>query len=208
MGEIATKEDLDPAVRVALAYATRPTSMRFTAFFLLDAQLAALALASREVMLTQLRLAWWRDALAGSHPRAANAHPILRATDAAFGEQRAGLGSLVDGWEAAAVDEAATERGGPLADARAGVCSLIAPDAAVEAIRAACAIWTQGSERSWVGDPAKLVAVAPVLALPRDLRPLAVLAGLSRRSLARGHDTMLGDRLSPLVAIRLGIFGR
>ena len=37
---------------------------------------------------------------------------------------------------------------------------------------------------------------------------VAVLAGLARRSGKRGGGPLIGDRLSPLAAIRLGIFGR
>ena len=44
--------------------------------------------------------------------------------------------------------------------------------------------------------------------LPAALRPLAVIEGLARRSLRAGGGPMLGDRLSPLVALRLGLFGR
>ena len=45
-------------------------------------------------------------------------------------------------------------------------------------------------------------------ALPRALRPLAVLAGLAHRSLARGGTALLGGPGAMLYAMRVGITGR
>ena len=46
------------------------------------------------------------------------------------------------------------------------------------------------------------------LRLSRDMRPLAVIAGLARRSLHFRGRPMLGDRASPLIALRLSLIGR
>ena len=46
------------------------------------------------------------------------------------------------------------------------------------------------------------------LRLSRDMRPLAVIAGLARRSLRFRGRPMLGDRASPLIALRLSLIGR
>jgi hypothetical protein len=35
-----------------------------------------------------------------------------------------------------------------------------------------------------------------------------VLDGLAFRAVRLGHETLLGDRLSPLAALRVGFFGR
>src|SRR5690606_37739791 len=64
-----------------------------------------------------------------------------------------------------------------------------------------------GAERELVIEPAGPLRATPIR-LPRELRPLAVLAGLGRRSLARGGVPLLGGPGSVLAAIRLGITGR
>lgn len=81
-----------PDVALALGYARRGQGV-LQALFALDATLARLTLGTREPLVAQMRLTWWRDALLAPVPPA---HPILRALD---GAGRAPLLALVDGWE-------------------------------------------------------------------------------------------------------------
>lgn len=204
--------ELGEAERLALAYAPAGARPAFRAVLALDGMLARVALAGREPLPAQLRLAWWREACARL-PDAAG-HPLL----AALAEHwRAGpepLVALVDAWEeivagtggfAVAAEAVAQQRGRVLA-----LCAGEGEGTARDAARA----WTlasladrapDGAARKRMRAAARLIPRRP---MPRALRPLAVLAGLSHRALATGRSALLGDRLSPLAALRLGIFGR
>lgn len=211
MNEITSFQHLGAAERLALSYATPATKARFSAFLILDTQLRGVAIVPREAMLTQVRLAWWREALVSRATPAANAHPVLSTAAAAFGSERAQLAALADGWEAVGVGEHAGEGLVALAEARAAICEAIDPAASAGAVRANCDPWSRLSALPVHGGPAQTCEAQRserLPPLPRALRPLAVLGGLARRSLARGEGQLLGDRLSPLVAIRLGILGR
>ena len=162
-------------------------------------------------MLGQLRLAWWRERLGeGSPPRG---EPLLALLES-WGDCRAALVPLVDGWEAmlgeAPRDVAALVAG--RAGAVAGLARLIgAGERAGEAERLARG-WTLG-ELTKLTAQAEERAAAHALALahdwaparlPRGLRPLAVLHGLSRRQHLGKAEASLGALLA---GIRLGIFG-
>lgn len=211
MNEIADFQDLGVPERLALSYATAATKARFAAFLMLDAQLREVAMVPREAMLTQVRLAWWREALASVAALGANAHPVLRSAAAAFGGERVRLAALADGWEAVSVGEDQGEGVVALAKARAAICKVIEPSASAGAVRANCEVWSRFSAsllRIRPTPDGEDHSREPLPPLPRTLRPLAVICGLARRSLAHGDGQLLGDRLSPIVAIRLGILGR
>lgn len=208
----ALAEGLAEAERLALAAAPRRSRARYGAVLLLDAALRRIALSARDPLPTQFRLAWWRDAVGRVPP--GREHPVLAAlTEAGFAEP-APLVALVDAWEAVAVGEDRLAlRAEALARARGQAFSLCAGTDPVLAI-AAARCWTLVELAATSGDPgegAALLATArhtSLPPLPRDLRPLALLAGLARRAALRGGEPLLGDRLSPLAAIRLHIFGR
>lgn len=211
MHEISRFHDLGAAEQLALAYTSGAVKARFRGLLMVDAQLRGIAIVPREAMMTQVRLAWWREALSSPSPPAPNAHPVLRAALSAFDNRRSLLVALVDGWEGVAVGEDKEVALAALTAARADICSAIAPAAPPEAVEDHCAVWSAASAlrvgQSTANADARLWT-QPLPALPRELRPLAVLAGLARRSLRRGDGELLGDRLSPLAAIRLGILGR
>jgi hypothetical protein len=86
-----------PAVaRLALVYA--PASARQQTLAL-DARLATLIRRSSEPMLAQLRLAWWREAIAQDPARWPQGEPVL-ATLRSWGPRAGEVTVLVDGWEA------------------------------------------------------------------------------------------------------------
>ena len=55
----------DPERRLALAYAPRDRRGALAVLWALDERLGSIVAATREAMLGEIRLAWWRDALAG-----------------------------------------------------------------------------------------------------------------------------------------------
>ena len=211
-GSDAPEAALDVPERLALNYA--PISVRpgFKVFFLLDAQLRRNAELPREPALIQWRLAWWRDALASTDRLGAASHPLLRQVRDSLPMAKDALTALVDGWEAVSVGEAASADAAELGTARATVIAWIAGEG--NGVEEAARRWTfveqaerqKGeAERTGLLDNARAI---PAVRLARELRPLAVLDGLAKRALDRGGGPLLGDRLSPLAAIRLGIFGR
>lgn len=206
--------ELGEAERLAVAYAPAHLRARYRALFALDGVLGRIALPVREPLPAQLKLAWWRDAC-GRLP-ASREHPVLAALAESWGADPGVLAALVDGWEEIAVaQDGIADAARKLGDARGAVLANCAhaPRAAASASDAA-RVWTlvtlAGAERAPAKGTAMRAAAAlvPHRPLPRALRPLAVLEGLSRRALAADRPLLLGDRLSPLAAMRLGIFGR
>lgn len=123
----------DPEIRLAFAYAPSGRRAALAALWALDGRLAAMALAAREPMLAQIRLAWWRDALyALGRGGAAPADPLLRSlgdglapllAPGALAPVAAGWSALLDAAEpdAALIGEHARLRGAALFEAAATV---------------------------------------------------------------------------------------
>jgi 15-cis-phytoene synthase len=212
-------ESLPLPQRLALAYAPRRLRGETLGLFALDAHLANLVRQAREPLLGQMRLAWWRERLGEPAEARPAGDAVLELLGAWRGHEQA-LAALVDGWEnllAEQLDDAAIEGfAAGRAKAFAGLAELTgltecqAP-AAVAGRRWALADLAahlgQVEERARVRDAARVLGNRRI-ALPRALRPLAVLDGLARRSLAGGSKPLAEGPLSGLAALRLGIAGR
>lgn len=203
---------LGEAERLASAYAPAELRRAYRAILALDTVLRRLALSAREPLPAQLGLAWWRDAC-GALPQA-QGHPVLRALAASWPVGPDALVALVDAWEEVAVADGGFARAAEaVAEERAGVLSISAREAQ-DATRDAARVWTLATLADHApggADRTAMRAAAWEIAprrLPRMLRPLAVLEGLARRALAADRGALIGDRWSPLAAMRLGIFGR
>jgi phytoene synthase len=89
-------------------------------------------------------------------------------------------------------------------------CARERPGPGREAVR--CWTLTTLADHARSGDEREdMLRAARAIALPTlppSLRPVSLLAGLARRASLKGHCDLLGDRWSPLAAMRLGIFGR
>jgi phytoene synthase len=203
------------AQRLALAYAPRQSKEMFSSLFLLDGILSRIVARQREPLIAQIRLAWWREQLSDG---ALLANDEVRFIARAWTDGREGLIAMIDGWEellSATPDllAVANGRSAPFAALarRLGCDAGIAEQASASARR-----WILVDIAEHLPDPVdgraalELVQAVPAsnTPLPRALRPLSVLDGLARRALRRGSTALLGDRLSPLAALRLGIFGR
>lgn len=203
---------IDDAHRIALAYAPRRLAAAYDALFRLDAQARRIAVQAREPALAQIRLAWWRDALATGQA-GEGVHPVLALLTRLDDGERRALGALIDGWEEWVAGEAGA-RAAVRAVAAGRASALAAVAGGGEAVQQAAMHWTAMELLPHVENAetrAALmaeVAASPAPRLAPALRPLAVLDGLARRAAARGGGPLMGDRLSPLAAIRLGILGR
>lgn len=106
---------VDPAMghperALALTYAKPVARAEVTALFALDAALAKLARGTREPIVAQMRLAWWRDALGTVAVAPIAGQPILAALHDALRDHDldpAPLIAAVDGWEALVLNEVA-----------------------------------------------------------------------------------------------------
>lgn len=202
--------DLPELARLALASARAVDRPLFEIVFALDARLARLVGGTTETMLGQLRLSWWRDQFGGEGAIDRRGEPLLERIDEVWGIDRTPLGELVDGWEGFLLAEDGGWRS--VAESRAAafvaIAGLIGSSSSGEDVDRAVRRWTfaeLGTARS--NDPAD-EGIKHRTKLDRPMRPLAVLDGLARRSLASGRKDLMGGRTLPFAAMRLGIFGR
>lgn len=94
---------IDPAAGhperlLALGYTPSGAEAGVSALFALDATLARLALGTRDVMVAQLRLTWWYEALGRFGVAVPPAQPILQ-TLASAGADGTALAPMAAGWE-------------------------------------------------------------------------------------------------------------
>lgn len=218
--DAALTAGLDPLYRLVLSYAPAAHRLRYAALFALDSRLTRMVEQAREPLLGQMKLAWWRDELGRAPGGRAAGEPILAAVATGWHGAEPGLIALIDGWEARLGDGplAASEIdafAGGRASAFAVLATLMGEGGSIAAASRAArrhalvefaAQTSIEAERQIAFELARGGGTA--IELPRSLRPLAILDGLARRSLAKGGTPLLGDRMSALVAIRLGIFGR
>jgi phytoene synthase len=210
VAEAALLESLSAPQRLALAYAPRRARAAWLGFLVLDSRLAQIVRDAREPLLSQIRLAWWRERLQEPPDQRPRGEPLL----AFLGDGGDALVPLVDGWEALlglaplprdSFSEFARARGRALGGL---AVSLGLPPREAEALARR---WALADLATRVSHPderdhvmALIAAEAPPPGiLPRAMRPLVVLHGLAQRRLA--GKTGIGVMMA---ALRLGIFGR
>ncbi len=178
----------------------------------LDTTMARIVGSVSEPALGQLRMAWWRDEILRSREPAAPLppDPLLQSIIRQWEDGRRALVDLIDGWEHllsekdwSEADAAAFQNG--RAAGFSMLAELVGHAEAAEAAARHGTAWARADLGAMGQTDGKGLPELPKL--PKALRPLAIIGGLSRRSIGRGNAPLVGDRLSPLVAIRLGIFG-
>ncbi len=210
-------DELPADRRLALAYAPAAARADSLAVFLLDQRLARLVSQQREPLLTQMRLAWWRDRMGEEATGFHHDEPVL-ALLAHWGDRRQKLTALVDGWEALLTDPPISETAiATFAHGRAQAFAALAGQLGLvecaEEARRAAGNWALADLSMHIGDPAEAALVQDMASrqdwnparLHRKLRPLAVLHGLARRK--KGAEPLLAGWQDGLLAVRLGLFG-
>lgn len=190
-------ELLTPLERLAVSYAPASARPAWAALLAFDARLADAAREGRDPMMIQLRLAWWRDRMDAPAQSWPAGEPLLAALRVWDGETAA-LRALVDGWEARNVgQDGGAELGRARIDAMVALARLLGvTDAApLDAVRNAAAQWL---------DPSAAGSAPRAPALPRVMRPLAVLRGMAVRERREGGSALRDF----LAAVRLGWLGR
>lgn len=205
---------------LALSHAGEKLRAPLRDALLLDRRLSRIVLTASEPALGQLKLAWWREELEKVSGGQKNnpPDPLLAALGRSWGEGVEPLDRLIDGWETQlSGDEASSGDPGALASGRGEVFSRLAwlaghAKAGISA-KMHGAAWAYADLAQMADGQGRraleqgLEAASSLPSLPRDLRALAVVGGLSRRALQRGGKPLFGDRFSPFAALRLGILG-
>ena len=197
---------------LVLSHAKQMQQGALEALLQLDQCLYRIVSTVSEPALGQLRMAWWRDEILRQRSPGALAppDPLLQSILLHWKDDSGELVALIDGWEHLLFEQPLDEEGqvaftSGRAKAFAAVARLSGkPDAAGRAARHGLA-WAAADLAIAGHSTQEVVPDLPVL--PRELRPLAIIGGLSRRSIKRGGAPLFGDRFSPLVALRLGFFG-
>lgn len=207
---------LPAAQRMALAYCPARARPHTLTLLALDERLASVIRGRREIIASQMRLAWWRDLLARPPREWPSGEPLLDALPVWHDAKQ--LGPLVDGWEALLADDLSPAIIAEFVEGRAKAFAALAhelgaasPEAAADAAR----IWaladlaahlSSGEERNLVVEYGR--SLPPPPHLPASLRPLAVLAALGSHALGNGGAPLLSGPRSAFTALRTGMTGR
>jgi len=206
--------------RLALAHAPFGQRGQWLALFCLDHALGRIVAGTSEAILGQMRLAWGRDQLQAPLEKRPKGNPTLADIGDHWHGREDALLKLVDSWELLLVTEVIDDHAlTAFAKGRAApfVCLAECANSPCEHahIESAGQCWALTDLSIHLSDVEGRENVQRLAkeqmqtarALDRSMRPLTILEGLSRRTLEQGHTSLVGDRLSPLVALRLGIFG-
>lgn len=211
---------LPPAQEIALAYAPPRARPAWAALFALDLRLADVVARAREPMLAQIRLAWWRETLSRNEADRPEGEPLLARIGAALPGLGSQLACLPSAWELVVANEGLSD--GQLdeyLDLRTQPYTALAVRLAGEGVREGAASlarqWVLGDTLSQLGSASERETLLAIIrpkgtgrqALPATLRPLAILGALGGRAVRRREPVFAG-RISPLIALRVGLFGR
>lgn len=208
---------------LAIGYAPAAAQAGLTALLALDGALGGILRSTREPLATQLRLAWWREALAGLDRGEGVVDPVLVATARDVLPHRvtgAALAGTVDGWEALLAERIGDEALATHAHARGG--GLFAAAAAVlgghdDRVQAAGEGWALADLAAKLSDPVlaaqarasagERLATALAGTWPARLRSLGALAWLARMDLDAGARPA-GHPLRVARLLRFRLLGR
>lgn len=213
----STAQSLSDEIEIALRYAPFTLRGAMRAFFMFDRHLAQLTTRTREPMLGQMRLAWWREMLASEPQEWPRGDAVLDAIAHDWQGGRQALIGLVDGWEELLAEPPLTRAGAQrFIIARSTAMRAIAPDMPEEGgTQKAGMHWALGdlaARTSHVKERAMLLDLAdqlPVPArLPSRLKAMAILDALGARALRRGGRVLMEGRGAALTIFRIAVLGK
>lgn len=215
-------EPLPPEQRLALAWSTAAKRERLASVLVLDRRLARIVARTREPMLGQMRLAWWRDALGKPVAERPRGDAVLDTLGRLLEGQEAALIALVDGWERILEEPPLSESAARRFAAGRCMALLAAYNRTTcengprDPFHEAAWRWSLADFASRVSDDGERALLLRLglgdgeqnLRLPREARGLAVLGALGARALRRGGRPLMEGRGAPLAAFRAALFGR
>lgn len=211
-------DTLTPEAELALAWSPPMVRGALTMALMLDRRLARIVARTTEPMLGQMRLAWWRDALAkpvGERPRG---DVVLDGLGAHWAGREAALIAMVDGWEVlVTADVFGPAQIATFGQQRGAFFGALVNDctpAQADRVEAAAFRWALADAATAVSDAgertqlieAGLARDGGVGRMPKPLRGLAVLDALALRALRRGGRPLMEGRGAPIAAMRSAIF--
>lgn len=207
--------------RLAIAHSSLAVRQIAEPFFKLDNRLAQFVSQSKEQILTQMRIAWWRDQLGKPVGERPEGDPVLDALSAYWQGEEAVLIALVDGWEGllaepplpedAARDFANGRSGCFAAIARLSGATQFANGAQNAGIRWAYADlvsrMSDGEEAEFVLSEASIPDHNSAQ-LPYKLRALSILSRLAAKPLSKKGSPLIKGRSDIVTVMRVGLLGR
>lgn len=205
-------ESLPLAQRLALSYAPRASRPATLALLALDARLAGIVRGGGEVVIAQMKLAWWRDRLAQPPREWPAGEPLLAALRDNFAQPSA-LVPLVDGWEQLLADRLDRAVINDFAAGRAAAWQQVGGSGKAAQAAREWALVDLALNLGQEDERAEVLAAARSQPwrranLPRALRALAVLHSLARRCLRGNGRDLLQGPAAMFAAMRVGILGR
>lgn len=214
-------DPLPPEQRLAIAWSAPVARDRLASMLAFDRRLARIVTRTREPLLGQMRLAWWRDTLGLRVAARPRGDVVLEALGTFWDGREAGLIALVDGWEQVLLEKPlSVDAAGRFAEGRsAALLGVYDGDDPAEqpgaASRRAAWCWSLGDFAARVSDPGERAMLAklglgtsgPERRLPRRERGLAVLGALGERALRRGGRPLMEGRGAAIAVMRAAIFG-
>ena len=205
-----TREQSYDWAEIVLAYAGKSLRPPLQALLEFDYRLARVVLSASEPALAQIKLAWWREEIKRERKKDKKLppDPLLAKLLSSWAAKPEGLLATIDGWEHLIGNDPDSMACARFRQGRGDAFSALAN------LAGECGLETKSAAHGQAWANADLAlhfgrseAKLPKLpALPKRLRALAIIGGLANRSVFR-RIPMMGDRFSPLVATRLGIFG-
>ena len=195
--------EITPLQRLIFAYSRSKDRELYHAVFALDNRCAAILRATNEVMLGQMRLAWWRDVIVKPAVERPKGDPVLAALTflEARGLDLNALTPVVDAWELLLVSEELTmEQVDQYAVQRSAIFEVIANyiDADINGpvVHKAGQIWAKWDlarhssddkmRKALISELTSHLDSAESIKLPRKLRPLSILLRLSLSDVKQG----------------------
>jgi 15-cis-phytoene synthase len=209
-------DPLPPEAELALAWSGPDLRAALSIALQLDRRLARIVGRTQELMLGQMRLAWWREALGKRVEDRPRGDAVLDGIGDHWQGREAALAQMVDGWEVlVTAQNLGPDEAEAFASGRGAFFAALASDSVfAPRLTAAGRRWALAEAAAGVTEPQeKSVLVAAGLAqktppgrIPRALGGLAVLESLARRGLLRGGRPLMEGRGASLAALRGAIF--
>lgn len=185
--------DLDPDRKLALAYVPAAARPAVEALWRLDVAFAAVLATGTQPLISQMRLAWWREALERLDSAPPPAEPVLQALATIVLPRVTGaeLAAMEEGWVTLLADGPLTgEQRDHYAAMRGGLLfaytARLLGDTDFPVTQAGeCWALADLARHSRRVDEVKTPPEMPKVKWPPKLRPLGMLAMLARRDLER-----------------------
>lgn len=211
-------DTLPPEAELALAWSRPEVRGTLMAALHLDRRLGRIVARTREPMLGQMRLAWWREALGKPVAERPRGDAVLDAIGVHWCGREAALVNLVDAWEIFVTTKALGPKEavsfGEGRGAFFGAMAVTGDAAIVQRLAAAGFRWALADAATAISDAEERAAVigaglscgGTTGRMPASFRGLAVLDALASRALRRGGMPLMEGRMAPLTALRAAIF--